>query len=96
MGTTTTDTNGKYAYTFTPDVPGTYTVTATFLGSDSYFTSSSQTTVAFDMPAGATPEPTLAPQSVADIYFIPVSIGLFIVIILVGALLALMMMRKRP
>ncbi len=91
MGTTTTDINGQYAYTFTPDVPGTYTITASFQGSNSYFSSSSQTTVAFDMPSTPTPAPTATPQSLADAYFVPVSIGLFIVIILVGAVLALMM-----
>ena len=95
IGTTTTDANGQYSYTFTPDVPGTYTVTASFGGSNSYYSSSAQTSVAFDIQAGPTAEPTAQQQSVADMYFIPVSVGLFIVIIVVGAILALMM-RKRP
>ena len=95
LGTTTTDVNGQYSYTFTPDVPGTYTITASFEGSNSYYSSSAQTTVGFDMPSGATVAPTEQPQSAADLYFVPVSIGLFIVIIVVGLLLALMM-RKRP
>jgi outer membrane protein assembly factor BamB len=95
IGTTVTDTNGQYSYVYTPDVPGIYKVTASFAGSNSYYSSSEQTTVAFDMPAGATSEPTAQPQSAADLYFVPVSIGLFIVIIVVGVLLA-MMMRKRP
>ena len=95
LGTTTTDVNGQYSYTFTPDVPGTYTITASFEGSNSYYSSSAQTTVGFDMPSGATAAPTEQPQSAADLYFVPVSIGLFIVIIVVGLLLALMM-RKRP
>jgi hypothetical protein len=95
IGTTVTDTNGQYSYVYTPDVPGIYKVTASFGGSNSYYSSSEQTTVAFDMPAGATVEPTAQPQSAADLYFVPVSIGLFIVIIVVGVLLA-MMMRKRP
>jgi hypothetical protein len=95
IGTTTTDTNGQYSYAFTPDVPGTYTITASFGGSNSYFSSSAQTSVAFDSPAGPTAEATAQPQSVADMYFIPVSVGLFIVIIVIGAVLALMM-RKRP
>ena len=96
MGTTTTDANGQYSYTFTPDVPGTYTVTASFGGSNSYYSSSAQTSVAFDIQANPTAEPTTQQQSVADMYFIPVSVGLFIVIIVIGAILALMMMRKRP
>jgi outer membrane protein assembly factor BamB len=95
MGTTTTDINGKYSYIFTPDVPGVYTITASFGGSNSYFSSAAQTTVAFDTPATPTPQPTTAPQTVAEMYFIPVSVGLFIVIIVIGAVLALMI-RKRP
>jgi outer membrane protein assembly factor BamB len=96
IGTTTTDTNGQYSYTFTPNVPGTYTITASFVGSNSYYSSSAQTSVAFDILAAPTAEPTVQQQSVADMYFIPVSVGLFIVIIIVGAVLALLLLRKRP
>ena len=53
IGTTTTDTNGQYSYAFTPDVPGTYAITASFGGSNSYYSSSAKTTVGFDMPASS-------------------------------------------
>ncbi len=95
IGQTTTDANGQFAYTYTPDIPGTYTVMATFAGSNSYFTSSAQTHVNFDMPAQATASPTAQPQSIADQYFLPMSIITIAAIVVIGAILALML-RKRP
>jgi outer membrane protein assembly factor BamB len=96
IGTTTTDINGQYSYVYTPDVPGTYAITASFCGTNSYFSSYGQTMVAFDEPAAATAEPTAAPQSAADMYFIPAIAGLFILVIIVLVLLVFLMMKKRP
>jgi hypothetical protein len=95
IGTTTTDANGRYAYSFTPDVPGIYQITATFAGSNSYFASAGQTELAFDMPAGPTASPTLPPQSMADLYILPGIIAIIITIIVVGAVIVLAQ-RKRP
>ncbi len=95
IGTTVTDTNGQYSYVYTPDVPGVYKITASFAGSNSYYSSSEQIQVAFDMPAGPTAEPTAQPQSAADLYFVPAIAGLFILVIIVLVMLVLMM-RKRP
>ena len=96
IGTTTSDINGQYSYTYTPPVSGVYKITATFGGSNSYFSSTAQTAVLFDEPAG-TPAPTQAPtQSVADTYFIPAIAGLFILIIIVLALVVVQMLRKHP
>ena len=96
IGTTTTDINGQYSYTFTPDVPGTYTITATFSGSNSYFSSSGQTHMTIVSPPAATAAPTSAPASMADLYFLPVSIAIIVAIVVIGALLAFLMLRKRP
>jgi hypothetical protein len=96
IGTTVTDTNGQYSYTYTPDVPGTYTIKATFSGSNSYFSSSGQVSVAFDMPPGSTAQPTAQPQSAAEMYFVPAIAGLFVLVIIVLALIVLLMLRKRP
>jgi outer membrane protein assembly factor BamB len=95
IGTAVTDTDGQYSYVYTPDVPGIYKVTASFAGSNSYFSSSEQIQVAFDMPAGPTAEPTTPPQSAADLYFVPAIAGLFVLVVIVLVLLVLMM-RKRP
>jgi hypothetical protein len=96
IGTTTTDVAGQYSYTFTPDVPGTYTIIATFDGSNSYFSSSAETQMTFVEPPAATPAPTPTPASMADLYFIPMSIITIVAIIVIGALLALLMLRKHP
>ena len=44
IGTTTTDRQRNFSFTWTPDIPGTYTVTATFAGSEAYYGSSAEHT----------------------------------------------------
>jgi hypothetical protein len=96
IGTTTSDTSGAFSFQWTPDIPGKYTVIATFAGSESYWPSSSETSFAVDQ-AAPTPIPaTPAPQSAADMYFVPAIAGLFVLIIIVLALVILLMLRKRP
>ncbi|MCW4046373.1 MAG: PQQ-binding-like beta-propeller repeat protein [Candidatus Bathyarchaeota archaeon] len=95
IGTATSDVNGFYSFVWKPDIPGKFTVIARFAGSESY--GSSYAEAAFnvvDAPA-ATPEPTPTPASMADLYFMPMSIGMIVAIIVVGALIILML-RKRP
>lgn len=95
VGTTTSDMNGHYKLTFTPPVPGEYTVIATFAGSESYWPSSQRTAIAVVDPAPTpTPEPT-QPPSMADLYFLPATAALFILVI-VSTALTLLMLRKRP
>jgi hypothetical protein len=95
IGTTTSDASGSFSYQWTPDIEGKYTVIATFAGSESYWPSSAQTAFAVDpAPATATPQPT-EPPSMADLYFIPMSVALFIAIIVVGVVIVLAL-RKRP
>ncbi len=95
IGTTTTDLNGVYSYNWMPDVEGKYSVYAVFSGSESYYPSQATTAFAVD-PAQATPtpEPTQAP-TMADLYFVPATAGLFIAIVVVG-LLTIIVLRKRP
>jgi len=94
IGTTTTI-DGFFTYNWQPDIPGQYTVYASFGGSNSYWPSSAMTSFAVD-PAAATPtpQPTQAP-SIADLYFVPMSIAIIIVIVIVGAAIILVL-RKRP
>jgi hypothetical protein len=95
IGTTTTDGTGAYGLTWTPDIPGNFTVIATFAGSGGYYGSSAQTYFYASAPATPTPAPPTAPAPMTDTYVIGGVIAIIIAIAIVGALLA-MMLRKRP
>jgi hypothetical protein len=95
VGRATSDANGLFHCAFTPEVPGEYTITATFAGSESYWPSSAETSINVEEAPAATPAPTPTPIPMSEMYFVPVSIGIIIAIIVVGALLALLMLRKR-
>ncbi len=94
IGTVKT-TDGFFTCSWKPDIEGTYTVYASFAGSESYWPSHAVTAFTVD-PAPATPAPTAAPEkSAADLYFIPAIAGLFVAIIVVGAIMALLLTKKR-
>ena len=97
LGTTTSDASGNFGFAWeTPNVPGKYNIIATFGGSEAYYASFAQTyALVTDAPV-ATPEPTPLPQSVADMYFVPAVAGIIVAIAVVGALLAILLLRKRP
>ena len=93
---TTTSNDGFFSLNWKPDIEGQYTVYASFAGSESYWPSHAVTAFSVD-EAAATPAPTAAPQaSTADMYFVPAVAGIVVAIIIVGAVLALLMLRKRP
>ena len=94
IGRTTSDAEGFYSLTFEPLVPGKYTVFAGFEGTKSYYGSQAVTAINVEEAPAATPMPTPPPASVADMYFLPVSAGVIIAIVVVGLLLFLML-RKR-
>ena len=62
IGTTTSTADGKYGVTWTPPVSGTYYVTATFEGSNSYYGSEDSTYLAVGS-AAVSPAPTSTPTS---------------------------------
>ncbi|MCW4017804.1 MAG: PQQ-binding-like beta-propeller repeat protein, partial [Candidatus Bathyarchaeota archaeon] len=63
LGTATSNDLGNYALSWTPPVPGLYTVTATFEGSNAYYSSQAGTSFAVKEPTVAAPvvTPTQAP-----------------------------------
>ena len=96
IGTATTDMSGYFSYQWIPDIPGKYTVIATFAGSNSYWPSYSETSFAVDT-AETTPSPQpLNEKSDADLYFIPAVAGIVIAIAIVGAILAMLLLKKKP
>jgi hypothetical protein len=96
IGTITSDPDGTFAYTWTPDISGSYKVYAIFAGSNSYYQSSAATTLyASDV---ATPAPTpqvqtgLATTSDLLMYMAVTAIAIIIAI----ALATVLLLRKRP
>jgi hypothetical protein len=95
IGTAISDGTGFYSLDWVPDIPGKYTVIATFGGSKAYYPSVAQTAFVVD-EAQATPAPTETPPSMADLYFLPLSIGMIVAIIVIGAIIVLLLLRKQP
>lgn len=96
IGTTTTDASGTYALTWTPDIAGQYTVTAAFQGSGAYYGSSANTYF-YASETATTPVQTQPPQaSMVEQYFLPAIASIIIAIAIVGAVIALLVVRKRP
>jgi hypothetical protein len=94
IGTITTK-DGFFTLNWKPDIPGQYTVYASFAGSESYWPSNAMTSFAVD-PAAPTVTPTAIPiQSMADLYLIPAIAGLFVFVAIIGVAIILVL-RKRP
>ncbi len=84
--------SGTFGYTWTPDLVGQYTVTATFCGDDSYGSSSATTYVSVVEAPAATPTPE-PPQAPPD--SIPYIIGIGIAMIIAVAIATILILRKR-
>jgi hypothetical protein len=96
IGTTTTNAAGSYGFTWTPDITGNYTVIATFAGTGSYYGSSAQTYFYANAPEAAVPTPTTVSMSATqDDIFAGVA-AIIVVMVVIGAVLALLLLRKRP
>jgi len=96
IGTTTSNSDGYFSFNWKPDITGQYSLYASFEGSKAYYPSHAVTSFNVD-PAAPTPAPTDAPaESVADMYFVPAVAGIIVAIMVVGVLLALLLLRKRP
>jgi len=95
IGDATTDASGTFGYAWTtPDVPGQYAITATFMGSSSYGGSSAQAYAYVGEAAPTTSPSTLGAQQPTEMYIIGAAAAIIIAIVLVGAVL-LLAIRKR-
>ena len=80
IGQTSSDANGMFTLTWTPDIEGTYTVYATFAGSKSYWPSSAETSFSVDAaPPTQSPYPvTTMPPT--ETYILGIGIAIIIAI----------------
>ena len=91
---TTSEENGAFAFAWTPDIAGTYYLYADFDGSKAYFGSHAETAFVVDEAPTTTPMTQTSTESLADIYILPMSIGIIIAII-VATIVIVLMLRKR-
>ena len=92
IGTATTDQSGTYSILWQPDVPGKYTVIASFGGTESYWPSYSE--AAFGVTEAA---PTSSPYPVVSLPPIEMYVlGTGIAIIAALAIATLLILKKRP
>jgi len=94
VGRATSDASGFYKVAFTPEVPGEYTIIASFDGSKSYYGSFAETAINVEEAPAATPGPTPTPAPMTDTYVLGIGAGAIIAIVIIGLILILMM-RKR-
>jgi outer membrane protein assembly factor BamB len=94
VGRATSDASGGFKLMFTPEVPGEYTIIATFEGSEGYWPSYAQTYLGVEEAPAATPAPMPTPAPMTDTYVMGFGIGMIIAIVVVGLLLFLLL-RKR-
>jgi hypothetical protein len=90
IGAVTSDIDGNYGYAFTPDVPGSYQIIATFAGSRAYGPSSATTYLAVGEAPPATAPPEY-PQPIDNTWTI---VGVGIAMIIAVALAAVWIRRK--
>ena len=93
IGTATSDADGFFAFNWKPDIQGQYTVYASFTGSESYWPSHAVT--AFNVDPAPQASPTTIPVTNStpfEMYFVASTAAIIIAI----ALVAILMLRKRP
>ena len=93
IGTTTSDANGFFSFTWDPDIPGDFKVVAAFAGSASYYASCAETAFTVVEPV-VTPAPTPTPAPMTDTYVLGMGAAAVVAIVVIGLVL-IMMLRKR-
>jgi hypothetical protein len=94
IGSTTSDDTGDFSLTWKPDVPGNYTVIASFDGSNSYYPSFAKSSFVVDEPV--TPQTTEQPQTVAlppfEVYIAAATVAIIVAI----AVATVLIIKKKP
>ncbi|HUK84932.1 MAG TPA: PQQ-binding-like beta-propeller repeat protein, partial [Candidatus Acidoferrum sp.] len=96
IGTVQSNANGFYSLTWTPTIQGNFTITATFAGTQSYYGSSANT--AFYASPTSTAVATSQPVNLVSTqnYIMVGIIATIVAIAIVGAILSMLILRKRP
>jgi outer membrane protein assembly factor BamB len=96
IGTTTSDSYGNYALSYTPEVPGTYHIFATFAGTNSYYGSSTSSYLTVGEEA-TTPTPPVTTDSEASIVsaVMTYTAAAAIAIIIAIAIAVVLILRKK-
>jgi hypothetical protein len=92
IGSATTDGSGTYALTWTPDIPGNFTVVATFAGSASYYPSNAEAHFYASSPP-STPAPVQYPVPID--YTMTIAVAAIVIIIAI-AIVGFLILRKHP
>ena len=95
IGTTSTNSDGKYTFTWTPDIPGDFTVYAVFDGTNAYWPSSDTTsfTVSEPMPTSSAYPELIVPPT--EMYIVSMGIAI-IAAIAIGFAINILILKKRP
>jgi hypothetical protein len=96
VATATSDANGFYSTNFTPEVPGQYKIIAAFEGTKSFYGSNAETAINVGDATQPTASPIAQEPSAVKTYFVPAVMSIIVAIILVGVVLALLLLRKKP
>jgi hypothetical protein len=94
IGDATTNMDGKFGFTWTPQVPGLYEIIATFAGSESYGSSYATTFLSSIETPAETPPPDPTPAPMTDTYVLGMGAAALIAIIVIGFIIILMMRNK--
>jgi hypothetical protein len=94
IGTAMSDASGVFSLTWMPDIPGNFTVIASFEGTNGYWPSYAETAFTVMEPPEATPPPTPPPAGMTDTYVAGFGIALLIILV-AGIVVIVVMLRRR-
>ncbi len=96
IATVTSDMSGTFSYTWTPTIAGDYTITATFMGDDSYGSSWAETHAAVVEAPAASPTSTPISFDAINNTIMTGLAAVAVAIIIAIAIVGLLILRKRP
>jgi FOG: WD40-like repeat len=92
IGTATTDSSGMFTYTWTPDIEGSYVLTASFAGTNSYYPASAESSFAV---YSASPTPVVEQQQINLPPYETYILAMGIAVIAAVAIATLLILRKK-